>query len=82
MAPDAAMWGTTPTVTDNESARLDPSPGSAYERTDSPGIVAKPRGWALGVSSVGKEPLAVWLMVVGSIGALFLIGKTFKMAKA
>jgi hypothetical protein len=82
MAPDAAMWGSVPTVTDNESARHNPESDSAYERVDSPGIVAAPRGFALGVGKVGKEPIAVWLMVVGSIAALFVIGKTFKMAKA
>lgn len=82
MAPDAALWGSVPTVTDNEAARTEPVSGSAYEQTDSPGIVAAPRGFALGVGKIEKEPLAVWLMVVGSIAALMLIGKTFKTAKA
>jgi hypothetical protein len=83
---DAAMWGDVYTVTDNESAREDEaSGGAAYVQDVEPGKVAGiARGhmWAKKAGTIESEPRAVWLIVVGSIAALFLIGKTFKSARA
>lgn len=83
---DAAMWGDVYTVTDNESARDDDASGGvAYQHVSEPGAtggVARGHMWAKAGTAVGPEPRMVWLLIVGSIGALFLIGKTFKTAKA
>lgn len=83
---DAAMWGDVYTVVDNSDAREDDASGGvAYEQVSEPGKVA---GTARGhmrlpkAGSVDAEPRAVWLIVVGSIAALFLLGKTFKSARA
>jgi hypothetical protein len=86
MAPDAAMWGDLYTVTDNEAAREDTaSGGEAYQHVSEPGKTAgTARGhlWTKAVGTVGPEPRTLWLIVVGSIVALMLVGKTFKTAKA
>ncbi len=83
---DAAMWGDAYTVVDNSEAREDEASGGvAYEQVPEAGKVAgTARGhlWAKKAGAVDAEPRAVWLIVVGSIAALFLLGKTFKSARA
>jgi len=83
---DAAMWGDVYTVTDNAAAREDEASGGvAYEQVQVPGKVAgTARGhmWAKKAGTIDSEPRMVWLIVVGSIAALFLVGKTFKSARA
>jgi len=87
---EAAMWGGGDdgyyTVTDNEYAREDSAAGGeAYVQTSSPGVtggIARGHVWARKATGVEAEPRAVWLIVVGSIGALFLLGKAFKTARA
>ena len=81
MGVTAANWGNVISMKGNEDARTDPETGSAYEVIDEPGTVAKGR---LGVPAMsdGMEPHAVWLLVVGSIGSLWLLSRLFRSAKA
>lgn len=79
---EPALWGNVYTVTDNSEAREDSAAGGeAYVRKQEPGVVARGRSFGL-ATQVESEPRMVWLLVVGSIIALFAIGKTFKTAKA
>jgi len=83
MGVAAANWGGLTSVKDNASARTNPETGSAYTHADDEaGTVAAPRGFGLPKSLDGMEPHAVWLLVVGSIGALWLLNRSFKTAKA
>jgi hypothetical protein len=83
---DAAMWGDVYTVTDNAAARVDDASGGvAYVQDVEPGRVAGiARGhmWAKKAGAIDPEPRIVWVIVVGSIVALFLFGNTFKSARA
>lgn len=81
MGVASANWGNVISMKGNEGVRDDPAEGSAYEQIDEPGTVAKGR---LGIPAMsdGMEPHAVWLMVVGSIGALWLLSRMFRSAKA
>ena len=80
------MWGDVYTVTDNAPARVDDAAGgSAYERVQEPGktgAVARGHMWNKSMGTIDAEPRAVWCIVVGSIAALFFLGKTFKTARA
>lgn len=78
----AANWGNVVSMKGNEDARTEPADDSAYAQTDSPGVVAKGRGFGIPAMSDGMEPHAVWLLVVGSIGSLWLLSRMFKSAKA
>jgi len=82
MGVASANWGTVISMKGNEAARTDPETGSAYAQTDEPGTVAKPRGYGIPAMSDGMEPHAVWLLVVGSIGSLWLLSRLFRSAKA
>ena len=82
---EAANWGSpfgALARDDNAEARQEPASGSAYEQgPPEPGVVAKPRGFKVGLPE-DKEPLVVWFLVVGSIAGLLMLGKWFNSAKA
>jgi len=82
MGVASANWGTVISMKGNEDARTEPVEGSAYTQTDTPGTVAQGRGFGLPAMSDGMEPHAVWIMVVGSIGSLWLLSRLFRSAKA
>jgi hypothetical protein len=83
MGVASANWGGLTSVKSDAADRRDPETGSAYVRADTePGTVAKGRGFALPNAAEGMEPHAVWLLVVGSIGALYLLNRLFKSAMA
>lgn len=78
----AADWSDAFTVQDNTAARESGADDSAYVQDYSDaGVTAAPRGWR-GSIPTGREPQAVWLIVVGSIAALFVLGKAFKTVRA
>jgi len=78
---EATNWGDVGGVTDNSEARTDPSGDSAYTHDETqPGKVAGIRGRLSAIE--GNEPKALWLIVVGSIAALFVLGKAFRTVRA
>jgi hypothetical protein len=77
---EAANWGNVPGLTDSASERSEPESGSAYVMPMGEGL-SKPRGFRAAFPE-DKEPLGVWVMVVGSIFGLVLIAKGFRTVKA
>lgn len=77
---EAVNWGQQlVTRGDNSEARAEPDNDSAYVQVDTPGVSGAPRRFKMPDE---REPVLVWVIVVGSIAALFLFAKAFKSATA
>jgi hypothetical protein len=78
--PEAASWAIQTATEDNAYARE--TPGADTENYVQPigSGLATIRGFSAALP--GKEPIAVWVIVVGGIAALFFISKAFKTAAA
>jgi hypothetical protein len=78
--PEAASWAVQTVSEDNAYARE--TPGADTENYVQPlgSGLATVRG--LSANLPGKEPLAVWIIVVGGIAALIFLSRAFKTASA